>query len=80
VEKTFSKGSSPLAWIWEIASVRTALKLVGPRGRVLEVLTLFRLLEMIPSVEDETQSLASFRPKRRSNVVSLDALSIHKSW
>jgi hypothetical protein len=24
VEKTFSKGSSPLGWIWEIASVRTA--------------------------------------------------------
>ena len=38
-----------------------ALKLLAPRGRVLEVLTLFRLLETIPSFEDETQALASFR-------------------
>jgi len=38
-----------------------ALKLLSPRGRVLEVLTLFRLLETIPSFEDETQALASFR-------------------
>ena len=40
-----------------------ALKLLGPRGRVLEVLTLFRLLETIPSFEDETQALASFQPR-----------------
>jgi len=40
-----------------------ALKLLGPRGRVLEVLTLFRLLETIPSFEDETQALASFRSR-----------------
>ena len=39
------------------------LKLVGPRGRVLEVLTLFRLLDTIPSFKDETQALASFRPR-----------------
>jgi anti-anti-sigma factor len=39
------------------------LKLLGPRGRVLEVLTLFRLLETIPSFKDETQALASFRPR-----------------
>jgi anti-anti-sigma factor len=38
------------------------LKLLGPRGRVLEVLTLFRLLDIIPSFHDETQALASFRP------------------
>ena len=38
------------------------LKLLGPRGRVLEVLTLFRLLDTIPSFNDETQALASFRP------------------
>lgn len=37
-----------------------ALKLLGPRGRVLEVLTLFRLLQTIPSFEDENQALASF--------------------
>ena len=39
------------------------LKLLGPRGRVLEVLTLFRLLDAIPSFTDETQALASFRPR-----------------
>jgi anti-anti-sigma factor len=39
-----------------------ALKLLSPRGRVLEVLTVLRLLETIPSFEDETQALASFRP------------------
>ena len=39
------------------------LKLLGPRGRVLEVLTLFRLLDTIPSFKDETQALASFRPR-----------------
>ena len=37
------------------------LKLLGPSGRVLEVLTVFRLLNTIPSFEDETQALASFR-------------------
>jgi len=37
------------------------LKLLGPRGRVLEVLTLFRLLETIPSFEDESKALASFK-------------------
>jgi anti-anti-sigma factor len=39
------------------------LKLLGPRGRVLEVLILFRLLDIIPSFKDETQALASFRPR-----------------
>jgi anti-anti-sigma factor len=38
------------------------LKLLCPCGRVLEVLTLFRLLDTIPSFEDEAQALASFRP------------------
>ena len=38
------------------------LKLLCPRGRVLEVLTVFRLLDTIPSFEDEAQALASFRP------------------
>ena len=37
------------------------LKLLVPRGRVREVLALFRLLETIPSFEDETQALASFQ-------------------
>jgi anti-sigma B factor antagonist len=39
------------------------LKLLCPRGRVLEVLTLFRLVTTIPSFEDEGQALASFRPR-----------------
>ena len=38
------------------------LKLLCPRGRVLEVLNVFRLLDTIPSFEDETLALASFRP------------------
>jgi anti-anti-sigma factor len=41
---------------------RGELKLLCPCGRVLEVLTLFRLLDAIPSFEDEAQALASFRP------------------
>ncbi|HET8921395.1 MAG TPA: STAS domain-containing protein [Candidatus Acidoferrum sp.] len=39
------------------------LKLLRPRGRVLEVFRVLRLLKFIPSFEDETQSLASFQPK-----------------
>jgi anti-anti-sigma factor len=38
------------------------LKLLCPCGRVLEVLRTLHLLEVIPSFEDETQALASFRP------------------
>jgi anti-anti-sigma factor len=37
------------------------LKLLRPRGRVLEVLSVIHLLDIIPSFEDETQALASFR-------------------
>ena len=40
------------------------LRLVCPCGRVLDVLTLFRLPEIIPSFDDETQALASFRPEQ----------------
>jgi anti-sigma B factor antagonist len=36
------------------------LKLLSPRGRVLDVLTVFRLLEVIPSFDDEIEALASF--------------------
>jgi len=39
------------------------LKLLRPSGRVLEVLTLFHLLDAIPSFEDEAEALASFRPR-----------------
>ena len=38
------------------------LKLLCPRGRVLQVLNVFHLLDTIPSFEDETRALASFRP------------------
>jgi anti-anti-sigma factor len=37
------------------------LRLLRPSGRVLQVLTVCRLLEVIPSFEDEAQALASFR-------------------
>jgi len=38
------------------------LKLLSPRGIVREVFTVLRLLEIIPSFEDESEALASFRP------------------
>jgi anti-anti-sigma factor len=38
------------------------LKLLSPRGRVLDVLTVFRLLDVIPSFEDEAVALTSFQP------------------
>lgn len=39
------------------------LKLICPSGRVLEVLTVFRLLEVIPSFENEAKALSSFGPR-----------------
>jgi anti-anti-sigma factor len=39
------------------------LKLLCPRGRVLDVLNVFRLLEIIPTFEDETRALASFQER-----------------
>jgi anti-anti-sigma factor len=38
------------------------LKLLCPTGSVLEMLTVLRLLEIIPSFQDEAEALASFRP------------------
>jgi len=38
------------------------LKLLSPRGLVLEVLNVLRLLEIIPCFEDEAVALASFKP------------------
>jgi len=35
--------------------------LLCPRGRVLQVLTVFRLLDIIESFEDEGKALASFQ-------------------
>ena len=40
-----------------------SLKLLCPRGRVQDVLRVIRLAEFIPTFEDETQALASFRPQ-----------------
>ncbi len=40
-----------------------SLKLLRPCGHVLEVLNVLHLLEIIPSFEDETKALASFRPQ-----------------
>ena len=39
------------------------LKLLCPCGRVLEVFRPLHLLEIIPNFEDETEALASFRPR-----------------
>ena len=38
-----------------------SLKLLCPRGRVRAVLRVVRLLEIIPTFEDETEALSSFR-------------------
>jgi len=40
-----------------------SLKLLRPCGRVRVVLGVMRLLDIIPTFEDETQALASFRPR-----------------
>ncbi len=40
-----------------------SLKLLRPGGRVRTVLRVIRLLDVIPTFEDETQALASFRPQ-----------------
>ena len=42
------------------------LKLLCPRGRVLEVLTVLRLPEIISIFQDETQAVASFASKGRA--------------
>jgi len=39
-----------------------SLKLVCPCGRVQDVLRVMRVADIIPTFEDETQALASFRP------------------
>jgi anti-anti-sigma factor len=43
------------------------LKLLRPGGHVLDVFKPLHLLDIIPSFEDETQALASFRPVQRQN-------------
>jgi anti-anti-sigma factor len=42
---------------------RENVKLIGPRGQALEVLRVLRLTEIISCFEDETQALASFKPR-----------------
>jgi len=39
------------------------LRLLRPSGRVLEVFRVLHLLQVLVSFEDETQALASFRPR-----------------
>jgi anti-sigma B factor antagonist len=39
------------------------LKLLSPRDRVLNVLTVFRLIDVIPCFDDETEALNSFQPR-----------------
>lgn len=39
------------------------LKLLSPRGRVLDVLKVFRLLDIIPSFDDEIEALENFRAR-----------------
>jgi anti-sigma B factor antagonist len=43
-----------------------SLKLMRPSDRVREVLTVMRILNSIPTFEDEAAALASFRPTTRS--------------
>jgi hypothetical protein len=43
-----------------------SLKLLRPSDRVREVLTVMRILNSIPTFEDEAAALASFRPATRS--------------
>jgi anti-anti-sigma factor len=40
-----------------------ALKLLSPRGRVRDVLRVFRILEVIPNFENEIEALESFQPQ-----------------
>jgi anti-anti-sigma factor len=42
------------------------LRLLCPNGRVLDVLTVFRLPDAIPTFDDETQALASFQDQEQS--------------
>src|SRR6266699_3149884 len=46
-----------------LSSQGGSLKLLCPRGRVRAVLRVIRLLDIVPTFEDETQALASFRPR-----------------
>jgi anti-anti-sigma factor len=43
------------------------LKLLCPRGHVLDMFSVIHLLEILSSFEDETQALSSFRPSLPSH-------------
>ena len=45
------------------------LKLLYPGGRVLQVLTVFHVLDIIPSFDDEARALASFGPNAQTEQI-----------
>ena len=64
VTKLDSSGISAVVGTYISLSRRGgSLKLVCPFGRVQEVLRVIRVADFIPTFEDETHALASFRPQ-----------------
>jgi anti-sigma B factor antagonist len=49
-----------------------SLKLLAPRGNVRLVLEAVHLQELIPTIEDETEAIASFKPKSERGAVMTD--------
>ena len=59
-----SSGISPAVGTYvSLSRQGGSLKLVCPRGRVQDVLRVMRVADSIPTFDDETQALASFRPQ-----------------
>jgi len=59
-----SSGISAITWTYvSLSRQGGSLKLLRPCGRVRAVLRVIRLLDIIPTFEDEIQALASFRPQ-----------------
>jgi anti-sigma B factor antagonist len=44
-----------------------SMKLLAPQGRVREVLSVMRLLDVIPTFEDESKAIASFHGTAKSS-------------
>ena len=64
VTRLDSSGISPaIATYVSLSRQGGSLKLVCPRGRVQDVLRVIRVVDFVPTFEDETQALASFRPQ-----------------
>ena len=64
VTRLDSSGISPAIGTYlSLSRQGGSLKLVCPRGRVQDVLRVMRVADFIPTFEDETQALASFRPQ-----------------